>query len=451
MRQDWVAIATRAVPRYTSYPTAVQFHDGVRSDQVARWARSVTPGAPVSVYAHIPFCEKLCWYCGCHTTVPNGYDRIARYVTTLHREIEVWAGMLGPHGGAGHLHFGGGSPNALSADDFFAVAEHLRTAFRLRDDAEVSVELDPRSMTPEKVQSMAAAGVTRASLGVQTLAEDVQKAVNRIQPREMIVQTVADLRAVGISAINMDLMYGLPHQTLEDCVDAARFAVSQRADRLAVFGYAHVPWFARHQNAIDAEALPGLHERFAQAEAIRGVLEGAGYIAVGLDHFAKPVDPMARAAQAGTLRRNFQGYTTDPCETLIGLGLSAISAFKEGYAQNAKDVRDWREAVDGKAELAIVRGLELDADDRLRARAIEALMCTMQVDAAQVCLSMGQPEDMLDEAVEAARTLEVLGLCTVEGRLVRVPAEARSLMRTVAQCFDRHTPLETAARHAKAV
>lgn len=451
MRHDWIPFACAAVPRYTSYPTAVQFHTGIAEPAASDWAASVDHDDPISIYVHVPFCERLCWYCGCHTSVPNGYGRIERYLDYLHKEIELWASRLGPHGGVRHLHFGGGSPNALSAEDLVEVSEHICEAFGLLPEAEFAVELDPRSLTPERIAAMAVSGVTRASLGVQTLAPNVQQAINRVQSREMIAFAVEDLREAGIPAINMDLMYGLPHQSVDDVIDAACFAAATGADRVAVFGYAHVPWFAKHQRAIDSAALPGVNERFDQADAVTETLTSAGYAAIGLDHFARPGDEMARAASEGRLRRNFQGYTTDPCETLIGLGQSSISAFRQGFVQNTKDRRAWEDAV-REGRLASEKGLKLGAQDRLRGRAIEALMCNLSVDTAAVCREFGLAEDSLDCALERAQPLEVAGLCTIDGRRLTVPEEARALLRTVARCFDEYVPRANAEpRHAKAV
>ena len=446
----WIEWATAPVPRYTSYPTAAEFEAGFPAATVEAWAGAVAPDAPISVYVHIPFCERLCWYCGCHTTVPNGYERVSRYLTRLHHEIDLWAARLAPHGGAAHVHFGGGSPNMLAADDMFELMEHLRSAFAVHEEAEIAIELDPRSLSPEKIAAMAASGVTRASLGVQTLSPVVQDAINRVQPREMIARAVSDLRAAGIDAINFDLMYGLPHQTEADIVEAADFTAELRVDRIAVFGYAHVPWFAKHQAAIDASALPGLQARFAQAAACAQALEGHGYARIGLDHFAKPVDPLARAAAGGRLRRNFQGYTTDPCETIVGIGNSAISTFREGFAQGAKDMREWTDAVEAGG-LPVSRGRAVTAEDRLRARAIEALMCNLRVDLAAICAEMGAPEGALDEALTRARPMADAGLCEIDGRVITVPEAARLLVRPVAAALDayRDTPQEN--RHARAV
>ena len=449
MKQAWKTFATRPVPRYTSYPTAADFSPRVAGDEARVWAASVTPDAPISVYMHVPFCEKLCFYCGCATSVPNGYRRIGTYLETLHQEIDVWAGALGPHAGMAHLHFGGGSPNALSAEDFKALVAHAKEAFGTQPGMEVAVEVDPRTLTPDFIEAMAEAGVSRVSFGVQTLAPKVQEAVGRIQPKELLVDGIERLRAVGIHAINMDLMYGLPFQTVEDVVEAARFAAEMGAARVSFFGYAHGPWFAKHQSAIDESALPGLEERFRQAEAGAAALTGAGFHAIGLDHFAAQTDPLTRAARGGTLRRNFQGYTDDPCETLIGIGSTSISQFRQGYVQNFKSRTAWAAAVeDGR--LPSERGIELTEDDRLRGRAIEKLMCQLWVDVDVTCREMGAAPGALDDALETARFLESAGLCRIDGSVVSVPKESRLLLRTVAQCFDgRYKPVE--ARHAKAV
>jgi oxygen-independent coproporphyrinogen III oxidase len=450
MNPDWIPFAARAVPRYTSYPTAADFTGAVGESDAAHWAASVAPGKPLSVYLHIPFCKTLCWYCGCATSVPNGYRRVGEYAARLKAEIDVWARTLGDYGGIGHLHFGGGSPNALHADDFAALIEALRGRIGIRPGAEIAVELDPRTMHDGQVEAFAAAGVTRASLGVQTLAPAVQTAVNRIQPPDMVAGLVASLKSAGFAAINMDLMYGLPYQTTEDVVATAQFAAEQGAARISVFGYAHLPWFAKHQKAIDEAALPDLMGRLEQAGAAADALVAAGYLPIGLDHYARADDALAVAYREGRLRRNFQGYTDDPYETLIGIGATSISQFREGFAQNLKDRKAWSEAV-AAGRLPLERGITLTPDDRLRARAIERLMCDLAVDAAEVCREMDAPESGLDDALDRARALQTAGLCTVSGTRIDVPDAARLFLRTVAQCFDARTPAAPQQRHAKAV
>lgn len=450
MKDAWIPFAARAVPRYTSYPTAADFTPSVGAGEAARWAAAVPEGEPVSVYVHVPFCETLCWYCGCATSVPNGYRRVSEYVRRLKDEIRLWARAAAGAGGIGHLHFGGGSPNALSDADFASIVTELRETFGINPGAEIAVELDPRTMHEGQVEALAAAGVTRASLGVQTLAPRVQEAVNRLQPPEMIRSLVERLRAAGIRDINMDLMYGLPHQTTEDVREAAQFAASLGAARVSVFGYAHVPWFAKHQKAIDEAALPDLALRLEQAEAAASAMQDAGYRTIGLDHYARGDDSLALAHWEGRLHRNFQGYTDDPHETLIGIGATSISQFREGFIQNLKDRKAWAEAVDA-GRLPVERGIAFTPEDRLRARAIEQLMCQLTVDVEDACREAGAAKGSLDDALARARALEAAGLCEVRGSRIRVPDEARLFLRTVAQCFDARTPAAPVQRHAKAV
>lgn len=450
MKDAWTPYAMRAVPRYTSYPTAADFSSETGVGAALAWAAATRADEAVSAYLHVPFCDKLCWYCGCATSVPNGYRRVADYVALLLKEIALRGAAMGPHAGIGHLHFGGGSPNILDPNDFLQIIDALHLHFGIRPGAEIAVELDPRTMKPGQVDAFAQAGVSRVSLGVQTLAADVQDAINRVQPREMVMALIGELRGVGIGAINMDLMYGLPYQTTQHVAEAACFAAETGAARVSVFGYAHVPWFAKHQRAIDETALAGLAERFAQARVAAMTLEAAGYVAIGLDHYARRDDALAIAAREGRLHRNFQGYTDDPCETLIGIGATAISQFRGGYIQNFKDRKAWGEAV-AAGHLPVERGIALTPDDRLRARAIETLMCKLEVDVAETCAAERQPAHSLDDALEMARALQAAGLCEVSGTRITVPEEARIMLRTVAQCFDVRSPAAMQARHALAV
>lgn len=450
MKEAWLSHAMRAVPRYTSYPTAADFSAAVGLPEAKAWSAQVRPGEPVSAYLHIPFCDRLCWYCGCATSVPNTYERVADYLHLLLREIELRSEIMGPHGGIGHLHLGGGSPNVLNADDFLQLVEAISHHFGIREDAEIAVELDPRTIKPGQIGAFAKAGVNRASLGVQTIDHDVQQAINRIQPREMVLALIDELRSSGIRSINMDLMYGLPGQRAEHVAEAAEFAVSMHAARVSVFGYAHLPWFAKHQRAIDETALAGLEERFRQAETAARVLCNAGYVAIGLDHYAHKDDPLALAMHEGRLRRNFQGYTDDPCETLIGIGATSISSFRQGFIQNYKDRKTWGQKVK-EGVLPVERGIALTEDDCLRAHAIATLMCTMRVDVAEICREMQVEPGCLDEALLRARRLSEDGLCSVSGSVIEVPEEARVMLRTLAQCFDARSKEAAGQRHAIAV
>lgn len=443
------AQAGRNLPRYTSYPTAVAFEAVEKDARVAGWFAGTRPDDAISAYVHVPFCRRLCWYCGCHTTVATEYDRIGAFVAILDREIDLVAERLGPHAGTAHLHFGGGSPNALTPAHFIHLTQRLAERLRLRLGAEVAVELDPALLSAEFVDALGEAGVTRASLGVQTLDDAVQAKVNRIQPFAQVAAAVERLRAKGVAAINFDLMYGLPGQTPDNVAESVRQALSLEPDRVAVFGYAHVPWMKKHQQMICDADLADVQGRWAQAEAADGALAAAGYVRIGLDHYAKPADPLSRATAEGRLRRNFQGYTDDPAPVLIPIGPSSIGHFREGFVQNMVATDAWSAAVRA-GDLPLARKLAVGSEDRLRAAVIERLMCDLEVDVAAVCRAHGFDADALDTGVAAAAALEPDGLCAVEGRRLVIPESARRLMRVVAACFDARLPVAQ-TRHARAV
>ena len=446
---SWLAQAGRSLPRYTSYPTALAFAPADGEAETRAWLSRISPHEGLSVYTHVPFCKRLCWYCGCHTSVFHEYDRVRTFFETLKREIELWAAAVPAHAGLQHLHFGGGSPNALSPADFAELVALLGRAFHLRPDAEVAAELDPGLLTPEFIDAAVSAGVNRVSLGVQTFDPEVQAKVNRIQPFAQVASVVARLRSAGLKALNFDLMYGLPGQTPESVARSTRDAVSLTPDRVAVFGYAHVPWMKRHQVMIRDEDLADARGRWDQAEAADAVLVDAGYVRIGLDHYARPDDAFARAAAAGRLRRNFQGYTDDPAPVMIPVGPSSIGRFGAGFVQNAIPTDAWGRAVEA-GTLPVARRLAVTADDELRAAVIERVMCDLEVDVGAICVERGNPANALDGCFRGLRELEALDLCRVEGRVVRVPQAARRLVRTIAACFDSQLSAP-ARRHAQAV
>ena len=338
-----LALAEARVPRYTSYPTAAQF-GALEEARYRDWLRQgVRPGDTLSLYVHVPFCRELCWYCACHTKPTRSAARIRAYTEALLAEVALLAESLPPHAGVSHLHLGGGTPSILGAEGLGALLAALRERFHIRDDAELAIELDPRLLDEALAGALAGIGFNRASLGVQDIAPEVQSRIGRPQPAEQVARAMEWLRAAGIPGINLDLMYGLPGQTIAHVEASARFAAWLRADRVAVFGYAHVPWMRPHQQAIDATLLPGVVARLGQAERAEAVLRQMGYEALGLDHFALPADPLTQAAREGSLRRNFQGYTTDRAPVLLGLGPSAIGSLPGGHAQNETDERRYRE------------------------------------------------------------------------------------------------------------
>jgi oxygen-independent coproporphyrinogen-3 oxidase len=437
------------VPRYTSYPTAPHFHQGVTAATYADWLQDLPTEAPLSLYLHIPYCHEMCWYCGCHTKATRRYAPVGDYVRVLEAEIAHVADTIGGRPAVSHVHWGGGTPTILSDDDLAALMAGLRNRFDLTVDAEIAIETDPRTLTPETTRALAAAGVTRASLGVQDCNTHVQTAINRIQPFEQTEAAVAALRTVGIDRINIDLMYGLPHQTVADVRRTVDAVLPLTPDRLAVFGYAHVPWMKSHQKMIDEAALPNAEERLQQAEAMAQALVAHGYRRIGLDHFARADDPLSVALQTGRLRRNFQGYTTDRADTLLGFGASAIGSLPQGYVQNSPDFGAYARAI-GAGQLATVRGIGLSDDDRLRRAVIERLMCDMTVDLEAI--SAGFARDIVDFADELA-TLQNFaddGLVRLDGATVTLTEPGRPWLRAICAVFDRYLQ-QGRARHSVAV
>lgn len=427
--------AAMRVPRYTSYPTAPHFSAAVNEMKYRSWLRTLPADEPVSVYLHVPFCREMCWYCGCHTTVTRRKTPVARYAAILAREIELVTSEFGERLEIRHQHWGGGSPTLLTPGDLELVTQILKKRFVLHPQVDGAVEIDPRTLTPELASAFARAGINRASIGVQSFDPKVQEAINRLQSFETTAAAVRMLREHGIPAINFDLIYGLPLQSVQSCLDTVEQALKLQPDRLAVFGYAHVPSFKAHQRRIDEDSLPGPGERHAQSEAIAKVLMARGYHQIGLDHFALPGNSLAQAAEDGSLHRNFQGYTTDPCRTLIGFGASAIGHFPQGFVQNATRIPDYERRI-AAGWPATVRGYELTADDRRRASIIEQLMCDYRADVSGIEAPIEQ--------------LETEGLIHRKGDLIEVVEEAKSLVRVIAAAFDAKLA-GSPAQHASAV
>lgn len=423
------------LPRYTSYPTAPNFSAEVPPGVYAGWLKSIPVAQTTSLYLHIPFCRSMCWYCGCHTTITEKDKPILDYLDVLHREIELVAAERGRSFDIGEIHFGGGTPTIIEPDEFIALMDALRSKLGFADRVNTAVEIDPRRLQVEMAAALAQSGVTRASLGVQSFDPKVQKAINRIQTAETTLTAVENLRKNGIQAINFDLIYGLPYQTVESCVETVDLAVEMRPDRLSVFGYAHIPSFKKHQRLIDEAALPDAQGRHAQAEAIAQRLVQAGYEQIGLDHFALPEDDLAIAQREGRLHRNFQGYTTDSCKTLVGLGASAIGKFGQGYHQNEVPPGVYANRV-SSGELPMAKIYQLTAEDRLRADVIERLMCDFAVDVAALSAAHGFDPDLLLKGNKVLDDLERDDLILRDDAVVRVDGRHRFVVRAVAAAFD---------------
>lgn len=423
------------LPRYTSYPTAPNFTGVVSAAIHGDWLSSIEKTETASLYLHVPFCRSMCWYCGCHTTVAQRDAPIADYLTVLRREIELVSNKLVHPLAVRHVHFGGGTPTIIRPEEFTDLIGLLREQFLIDANAEIAVEIDPRRLTGAMTAALGRAGVNRASLGVQSFDPIVQKAINRVQSVEQTATATAGLRAAGVAGVNFDLIYGLPHQTVRSCVETVEQCVALRPDRFAVFGYAHIPTFKKHQRKIDEGALPDAAGRLDQAAAIAQALVAAGYERVGLDHFALADDSLVHAQAAGQLHRNFQGYTTDSSDVLIGLGASAISRLPQGYVQNEVVLGRHAERV-LHGELPTSKGYALTADDRLRADLIERLMCDFEVDLAQVCARHQTRPQAIMATAPRLQALVADGIVHLEGNVVRIAANSHILVRTVASAFD---------------
>ncbi|MBO6509374.1 MAG: oxygen-independent coproporphyrinogen III oxidase [Roseibium sp.] len=458
MMKDPLSYALRNVPRYTSYPTAPHFHDGVTSDSYADWLSTIKAEDSLSLYLHVPYCRELCHYCGCHTKATRQDAPLLVYAKTLGKEISLVGSHLKEAGPVRHIHWGGGTPSLLQRQSFVDLVGLMRVHFDFAPDLEHAIELDPRLVTPELAETFAMVGINRASLGVQDFDLDVQKAIGRVQPYEVVAKAAEHLRSAGLTALNFDLMYGLPGQTPSTILDTVEKTVNLAPGRIALFGYAHVPWMRKHQRLIDETALPSAAERLELADLARAELLRAGYVAIGLDHFARADDSMAIALADGSLKRNFQGYTTDQGEQLIGMGVSSIGKVSRGYIQNMPDVGNWKRAIDA-GELPVSKGLALSADDRMRGRIIEELMTNYACDLTPVCRDYGLSTQDLADAFTALEDLAEDGLVTLErgandNASVQVTEAGRPYVRLAAAAFDAYLAesLESGkARHSAAV
>lgn len=435
----------RPVPRYTSYPTAPHFGPDVDGARYREWLAALPAGESVSLYVHIPFCHSLCWYCGCNTKATKRYDPVVPYLGALLREIDV-VGRIAPAAiRVAHLHWGGGSPNYLGPGDISALSAALKGSFGFDADAEFAVEVDPRYVTPAQVEAFRAAGVNRVSIGVQDFDVRVQEAIGRLQSFETTRSTVEMCRAAGVGSINLDLIYGLPRQTLESVSRTLDQAIALAPDRVAVFGYAHLPQRFKAQRLIDEAALPNAVERFAQSERIAERLVAEGYKRVGLDHFARPGDTLS----SGEVRRNFQGYTTDASPTLIGFGASAIGRLPQGYVQNAAPWADYVRRVN-ESGIAVIKGRTLNEDDRIRAHVIERLMCDLSFDRDDLHSQFGEGASAVIREADSLVLGDNEGILERTNKGFRISDLGRPFVRTVCARFDAYLAASQ-ARHSSGV
>ena len=440
--------ANRNVPRYTSYPTAPHFNAQIGPQTYAGWLADL-PDAPLSLYLHVPFCREICHYCGCNTKASRKDEPIAAYGETLIKEIRLVRSLIGARRSVSHIHWGGGTPSLMPRTSFLRIMETLHEAFDFAPGHEHAIELDPRTVTAEIAGTLAMSKVTRASLGVQDFDATVQEAIGRLQSFDTVATAVGLLRNEDIDAINFDLMYGLPRQTLGAIRETVKRALALEPGRIALFGYAHVPWFKKNQTLIDETDLPEAQARRELADAAREAIVEAGYVAIGLDHFARPDDPMAIALRDGTLHRNFQGYTTDDAQILIGLGASSIGRLPQGYIQNAPDVGGWERAIDA-GHPPVVRGIALDENDRTRADIIEMLMTCYEANVETIARRHGMKPEQLADGFERLQEMVDDGLAVIEGWTVRVTDSGKPFVRVAAAAFDSYLA-NSSARHSVAV
>lgn len=422
------------VPRYTSYPTAPHFSAAVGSSKFIEWVEAIPAGASISLYLHVPFCRRLCWFCACRTQGTQSDAPVRSYSETLISEIAMLKAHLAPGVKLSRLHWGGGTATLMPADMMRRVAASVLDAVPLGEGGEFSVEIDPNEIDDERMDALAQSGMNRASIGIQDFDPLIQSVIGREQSFEVTEMVVKMIRDRGIDSLNTDILYGLPHQTQEKITESIEKVLALKPDRVALYGYAHVPWMARRQTLIPAESLPTPQARLGLFNRSQELFTGAGYDIIGIDHFALPTDGLSKALRAGKLRRNFQGYTDDQAEALVGIGASSISRFPQGYSQNESATGAHTSAI-REGRFSTHRGHVFTAEDLMRARLIEALMCDFKVSKAELVTQWGADPAKLD-AEFAACVTKFEGMVTVTDDGMEIPEPARPLTRLIARHFD---------------
>ena len=449
----------RPGPRYTSYPTAPQFHADF-GEEALHAAAAASNGDPIprrlSLYVHVPFCMSPCFYCGCNRIITRDLARGETYLARLYREIALTAELFDRDREVIQLHFGGGTPNFLSPAQLEEVVEALRSQFTFSQSGErdISIELDPRFVNPADVLELGRIGFNRASLGVQDFDPAVQEAVNRIQSVEETLAIIEACRQAGFRSVNVDLIYGLPRQNLAGFSRTLDTVLEARPDRLAVYSYAHLPHMFKAQRQINADELPSAQDKLALLQLAIGKLTDAGYVYIGMDHFALPDDDLARAQERGGLHRNFMGYTTHADTDLVGMGVSAISHIGDSFSQNPRDLPSWQIALD-EGRLPVFRGMQLSEDDQLRADLIQRLMCQGEIPVGAL-----ERRYLIDfnsyfaDALEQLQPLVEDGLVRFEDGVIRATSRGRLLLRNIAMCFDAYLkppPADAAPRFSRSI
>lgn len=435
------------VPRYTSYPTAPHFAGGVTPDVFVQWVEAIPAGSEISLYMHVPFCRRLCWFCACRTQGTSSDEPVLAYARTLKAEIALLKRHLAPGVRLSRLHWGGGTPTLLPADSMRELAAATFEAVPLAEGAEFSVEIDPNEIDAARLDALAQSGMNRASIGVQDFDPEIQKTIGREQSYDLTRDVAEMIRARGVKSLNADILYGLPHQNRARIADSVQKLLSLSPDRVALYGYAHVPWMSRRQQMIPSDLMPTPQERLALFETARDLFVWDGYDEIGIDHFARPNDGLAVAARAGALRRNFQGYTDDTAPVLVGLGASSISRFPQGYAQNASATAAHVGAIRHGA-FSTHRGHVFQGEDLMRARIIEALMCDFRVSREEILSHHPVTEARLDDLLRRAAA-EFPRMVDLSAEGLAILPQGRPLTRMVARAFDAYD--QTKAQHSAAI
>ncbi|MGM0592936.1 MAG: oxygen-independent coproporphyrinogen III oxidase [Pseudomonadota bacterium] len=451
---DLIKRYDKSGPRYTSYPTAVQFHAGFGEEQYRRQAEATNrAGNPLSLYFHIPFCDTVCFYCGCNKVATKDRSRAAPYLKRVFRELELQGELFHKERTVDQLHWGGGTPTFISHDEMRALMDKTRECFTLHDDdtGEYSIEIDPREVETDTIALLRELGFNRMSLGVQDFDERVQKAVNRVQSDAQTLGALEAARSEGFKSISMDLIYGLPLQSVESFEKTLERAIEIDPDRLSVFNYAHLPELFKPQRRIDESELPAPQEKLDILQMTIEKLTAAGYLYIGMDHFAKPDDELAVAQRDGTLYRNFQGYSTHAQCDLVGIGATSIGMVGDSYSQNLKDLEDYYAAIDAD-KLAVFRGVELDADDKLRRAVITDLICHFALHKAKVEQAFGIVfNDYFASELKDLEGMQGDGLLKLEADRIEVNPAGKLLIRNICMVFDRYLREKNNQRFSKVI
>jgi len=440
-------------PRYTSYPTAPHFSRDYDATDFARDLAAADTDTPLSLYVHLPFCRALCYYCGCHMKVTQNAQTIQRYVDALKEEIDQMAALVSAARPVVQMHWGGGTPTYLTAEQIRDLGMHIRRRFRVADDAEISIEADPRGLTEDRVAAAAAVGFNRMSVGVQDVNRVVQEAINRIQPTETVEQALNWARQYRFEGLNMDLVYGLPHQTPERFQRTLDVVDRLQSDRIALYSYAHVPSIKKHQRVIDEDALPAPEAKLCLfKQGLEHLTARGGYRFIGMDHFARPTDALAKAQDTGDLHRNFQGYSTRPDAEILAFGVSGISQLRGAYAQNVKALPSYYERVANGHAPTVFRGVRLSPEDQLRRHVIMQLMCNFHLDKAAVAERFEIDfDDVFADAWMRLGALEADGLLIRTENALHVQPPGRLLIRNIARAFDAYWDHADHPVHAQTV